>query len=135
MRALELTDVRPGDRLVLAGEVPEGKHAGDPVRVTWRAVDVTNDGIEVDTNETVDETALLTYDGEAYEPDGTLISPSVELLYRMHDDGERTSITAYQGELDVLDEAKRTLENELGERNLSLHVALTILADRYLADE
>jgi len=46
----------------------------------------------------------------------------------------RTSITAYDDELDTMNRAKRQLAAERDE-DLALHEALTILAERYLADE
>lgn len=47
---------------------------------------------------------------------------------------DRTSILAYEDELDVLNRAKRQLERERDE-DLALHTALVILAERYLNDE
>lgn len=48
--------------------------------------------------------------------------------------GKRTSILAYEDELETLNRAKRKLQIELDE-NLALHEALVELAERYLAGE
>lgn len=49
----------------------------------------------------------------------------------MNDLGERTSITAYEDEVEVMKRARRELERELDE-DIPLHVALTMFSEMYL---
>lgn len=131
---MDLSDIEVGDDIVMDVRSEIEPTAGDRYRVEWHVVGLSDDGIEFVGQRGDDETATLTADGEVYGPGGELEATDAKLLYRKFAEGDRTSITAYEGELQVLNRAKNQLEEELDEYNLSLHEALVILADRYITE-
>lgn len=137
--------------LVGKGWVSAGRDEVEPPLCRWRvggvslllSPDGSGDGKPIGTSKQGATTVTSYLVGSEYEykveTDVDYHDPSGPFRIRVTehgvpDLGDRTSILAYENEVEILNRAKRELATELDE-DLALHEALVILAERYLDEQ